>query len=464
VSDQQTVPYDLATDLPRSTTVARIFSTRAFARLWLSQLTASLGDWVGLIAILAIAADISDSSGAAVSLVMVARVVPGFFLATVGGLIVDRFDRRKVMVIANVARAGLLVVLPFVGTLQGLVLISFLLEVCSLTYGPAKDASVPNLVPETRLASANSLGLVAGFGTFPFASMTLGLLTVLANWLGGFDALSVLRGNQTVIALWFNAGMFLVSAAIIWHLPLSRNHRPTGERRIDWTGALRDVVEGFRFVKDHRIVRGVIVGMGIGLIGGGAMIPLGPVFAIDVLGGDSATFAFLMTTLGVGAAIGIGALLTLQRHVPKSGIFSAATMGTGLAIIGAASVSGIGVAVALIGLTGAFAGTAYVAGFSLLQEEVTDELRGRTFAALYAVIRMCLLIALTVSPLFADLFGWLTALAFDDRQVSLGGATYTLSGVRVALWFGGLLTFSAGLYARRSMRLAHAALETAEEA
>jgi MFS family permease len=463
VSDQPTFRYDIATDLPRSATIARVFGTRAFTRLWLSQLTASLGDWVGLIAILAIAADISDSSGAAVALVMSARVIPGFFLATVGGVVVDRFDRRKIMVVANVGRAGLLVVLPFVGTLSGLVLVSFLLEICSLLYGPAKDASVPNLVPENRLASANSLGLVAGFGTFPFASMLFALLTMLASWLSGFDAFSGLRLSNETIALWFNAGMFLVSAAIIWRLPLPSNHRRTGSRAVDWTGALRDVADGFRFVKDHRIVRAVIVGMGIGLIGGGAMVPLGPVFAIDVLGGDSATFGFLMTVLGVGAAVGIGTLLTFQNRIPKSAVFAGAAMGTGLSIIAAASIAQIGLAVLLIGLTGAFAGTAYVAGFSLLQEEVSDELRGRTFAALYTVIRLCLLIALTVAPLFADLFGWLSGLAFSDRQISLGGASYTLSGVRLALWFGGMLTFLAGVYAHRSMALAHRALDFEED-
>ena len=70
------------------------------------------GDWIGLIAILAIAARVSDNSGAAVSLVMATRVLPGFLLGTVGGVIIDRFDRRKVMVLCDIGRASLLVLLP----------------------------------------------------------------------------------------------------------------------------------------------------------------------------------------------------------------------------------------------------------------------------------------------------------------------------------------------------------------
>ena len=84
----------------------RVFGTQSFFRLWLAQVVSSLGDWIGLIAILAIAARVSDNSGAAVSLVMVARVVPGFFLGTVGGVIIDRFDRRKVMVVCDIGRAA----------------------------------------------------------------------------------------------------------------------------------------------------------------------------------------------------------------------------------------------------------------------------------------------------------------------------------------------------------------------
>ena len=80
----------------------RVFDSRPFFRLWIAQVVSSLGDWIGLIAILAIAARVSNNSGAAVSLVMVTRVVPGFFLGTVGGVVIDRFDRRTVMVLCDV--------------------------------------------------------------------------------------------------------------------------------------------------------------------------------------------------------------------------------------------------------------------------------------------------------------------------------------------------------------------------
>ena len=84
-------------------------------------------------------------------------------------MIVDRFDRRKIMVCCDLGRAALICTLPFVNSLWLLVIVSFFIEILTLLWGPAKDASVPHFVPEEKLATANSLSLVASYGTFPLA-------------------------------------------------------------------------------------------------------------------------------------------------------------------------------------------------------------------------------------------------------------------------------------------------------
>ncbi|HZR11979.1 MAG TPA: MFS transporter [Acidimicrobiia bacterium] len=437
--------------LPSSTW--RVFGSRAYFKLWLAQVGSSLGDWIGLIAILAIAARVSNNSGTAVGLVMVARMVPGFFLATVGGVLVDRWDRRKVMVWCDVGRAALLAVLPFVDTLLGLILVSLLMEILTLLWGPAKDASVPHLVEGRQLSSANSLSLAAAYGTFPVGSLIFSLLAVLAKWLGHFGPFSALKVDREVLALWVDGLTFLISAYIVFRLPIPHIDRHKGQR-IDWSQSVRDIVEGMRFIASHPIVRGVLIGLGAGLIGGGAMIPLGPVFAKVVLGGSSATFGFLMTALGMGAAAGVFTLLAVQRRLPRESLFAYAVMGVGAALIAAVSSSTLWLAAPLIALVGAFSGAAYVSGFTVLQENVADELRGRTFATLYTVIRLCLLLSLTVSPLFSDLFDWLSKLVFGHRSVSVAGASYGLQGVRIALWLGGAICIVAGWLSRREVRRA----------
>lgn len=441
-------------EIPPPTESFRLFGSKAFLRLWIAQVFSSLGDWVGLVAILAITAQLSGNSAAAISLVMAARMVPGFFLATLGGVIVDRFDRRKVMVLCDLGRAALISTLPFVSELWLLVVVSFFIEIMTLLWGPAKDASVPHFVPEERLASANTLSLVASYGTFPIGAAIASALAVVATWLGGFDALSSLKVDKNVVALWFDTVTYLVSALLVLRLPIPKpTHR--GDQRIDLASSIREIKDGFAFMRAEPFSRSVIIGLGGGIIGAGAMVPLGPVFAGEVLG-SSTEYGVLLTALGTGAAIGIFAILALQQRLPVEDVFCWSVIGVGIALFGAVAFNVSGISSLLIATVGACAASAYVTGFTLIQEKVTDEMRGRTFATLYAVVRLCLLLSLTVSPLFADLFGWVVG-SVNGEVVRIGGFVYSFPGVRLSLWGGAVLTMASGLYARRSLLRYHAA-------
>jgi dTMP kinase len=214
---------------------------------------------------------------------------------------------------------------------------------------------------------------------------------------------------------------------------------------------VRDIREGLRFIAREPRVRGVIVGLGLGLIGGGAMIPLGPVFAHQGLPSDAATFGVLMTALGFGAAGGVVGLLAIQQRLHRDHVFLLAVMGTGAFLVLAASISEPVFAALAVAAVGACAGTSYVTGFTVLQETVHDEIRGRTFATLYSVIRLCLLISLVISPRWADVWDAAANGVLHHHVAHLGGASYAFPGVRIALWGGGLITLAAGWWARSSI-------------
>jgi dTMP kinase len=144
----------------------------------------------------------------------------------------------------------------------------------------------------------------------------------------------------------------------------------------------------------------------------------------------------------------------VQRRLSRETVFQFAVMATGIALIATAATSSTALAVLLTAVVGACAGTSYVTGFTVLQEHVRDELRGRTFAALYTVIRLCLLISLTISPLWADMWDAVSSALFTDQAIEIGGATYALPGVRIALWGGGLIAFFAGFVSWRAVQRA----------
>lgn len=440
-------PFDAS---PAELTTWRIFGSSDYFRLWMAQVVSSIGDWIGLVAILAIAADISESPETAISLVMVARMLPGFVLAPVGGVIADRIDRKRLMIGADIGRAAVVAALPFVTTLPMLFLASLMLEIFTLLWTPAKDASVPNLVPEDKLVAANSLGMAAGFGTFPIGAAAFASLAAVAETVRGSGLVDFVRVNQEFLALWLDSLTFLTSALLIVTVGLPRiARRPKGERRIDWTQAWRDLKEGLSFITSQRLVRSVMFGLGGGLLGGAAVIPLGPVHVERVLGSDSAGFGLLMTGMGVGGAVGVVGLSAVQRFFPRELAFAGGLIGSGVAIVATASVEGLAWAVPLVGLFGVAAGGGYVAGFTLLHENVADELRGRTFAALYTVIRLTMVASLTVWPLLSSVLDRVADGLFDR---SLGGIA--VPGVRLALWLGGFVVVVTGVVASRDVHRA----------
>jgi dTMP kinase len=428
----------------------RVFKVPGFLPLFGAQFASSLGDWIGLFAILAIADDVSNSA-TAVGLVMVARMLPGFLFAPLGGALVDRWNRKVVMVSADIGRAALLATLPFWDTIWGLVILSFAIEMLTLLWGPAKDATLPNIVRDPgQLASANSLGLVAAFGTFPLGAVAFAALARIASWLDDIDALHPLGVRQNSLAIWVDGLTFLLSAFLISRLKLKEGERRT-RTQMPVGQTWHDIKEGLGFIRSSPLVRGVMIGLAGGLIGGGAIVPLGPTVAREVLHGGDASFGLMMTALGMGAATGVVTLLAFQRRLPRQSVFVLAVVVTGCSIIAVASMSSLLPGFVLVGLLGAGAGCGYVSGFTLLQESVSDDMRGRTFGTLYTIVRLCLLISLTIWPFIA---GALNA-TFEhtvDGKVHFGSFGVALPGARVALWLGGAFTVFSGLAAQRRMR------------
>lgn len=142
------LPPEIVPLPPDGFSTARLFGSPSFFRLWLAQVASSLGDWIGFVAITALAARIAGggSPEAAVGLVLSARLVPGLFLAPAAGVLVDRWNRKRVMVACDIGRGLVLATLPWVDTIAGLVVASLFLEILTLMWAPAKEASVPKLV------------------------------------------------------------------------------------------------------------------------------------------------------------------------------------------------------------------------------------------------------------------------------------------------------------------------------
>jgi dTMP kinase len=425
--------------------VERIFGTATFFRLWLAQALSSLGDWLGFLAILILASRLgAGAPGASVGLVMAARIVPGFFLSAGAGVLIDRMDRKQVMVASMLVRAAVVATLPFVDSVIGLVFASLVLELATLFFSPAKEATVPNLVPADKLVAANSLGLAAAYGTFPLAAGMFALLAGVAQWLGGINAFDSLRTSQEAVAFYATVVCYLASALIIYRLAVPREHiRSRADRSaIDLGEVFTEIKEGWHYAFINPVVRAVNVGLACGLIGGGMLIPLGQTFSDQVLHEGPSGYGVFVFALGVGTGVGVVGVSALQTRLRKARTFVLSLFLAGVALIVGVSMSTLTLSAMWVAIMGIFAGSVYVLGFTLLHESVEDELRGRIFSALYTLVRLCVLLAMAVGPVLADLLDGASDRLIGGR-VDVG-IEVSVPGVRLTLWLAGAIMLLAG--------------------
>src|SRR5581483_11064954 len=166
----------------KSSTFRDLLTHPPFARLMAAQTVSSLGDWIGFIAVAALVKRLGGNVGAyAVAGVMMARMLPSILFGPLAGALVDRFDRKRIMIVADLSRAGLYASMPFLGSIWLIFLFSFVIESLSLLWTPARDASLPNLVPRRQLANANSLSLVTTYGALPFSASIFALVAGISS-------------------------------------------------------------------------------------------------------------------------------------------------------------------------------------------------------------------------------------------------------------------------------------------
>jgi dTMP kinase len=436
--------------------VERVFGSYAYLRLWIVQAVGSTGDWLGFLAIGAAATKFGGGTPeTAVGFVFSVRIIPGLFLAPLAGVLVDRWNRKRVMIVCDLSRVGVLIFLPFADKVWHLVLASLALEVFTLLWIPAKDSVVPSMVPEEQLTTVNSLQMAATYGTVPIAAGIFIVLGRVADGIGDWPIVSGLSGDQIGLGFYVDSLTFLFSALMILTIAIPRRPReeqPHERPRLNLRATFDELREGWEFMFINPVVRAVCAALGAGLVGGGMLIPLGPIFAEEVLGVNAADgMSILQTGLGVGVAVGVAVLSASQRRIEQVRVFVIAVFGAGLSLLLAASMTQLWAAASLIGLMGMFAGAIYVLGFTLLQISVDEDLRGRIFAAVYTIVRLSLIIAMSVGPFVAALFNGLSD-KFFDKKLDIFGWDVFIPGVRLTLWLAALIIIGASVLARVSVR------------
>ncbi len=269
---------------------------RNFSLFWFGQFISIIGDWVLFIALPFYTYSLTGSVLATGAMFMISTL-PRLFLGSLAGTFVDRWDRKRTMIVADLLRVVTTLLLLFVHSREGLWLIyisAFLESIFSQFFYPAKSAIIPLLVDEKELLKANSLNGLSDALTRLLGS---GLGGVLMGWFG----------FTSVVLL--DAGSFLISALMLFPILMPRRPdvEPLKEQSSSVKGVMgmwRDWIAGLQLVRRERLLLVLFLVLGVALLGDSMISVLIVPLVKDLMGGGSQQLGWLMMAQGVGGLIG----------------------------------------------------------------------------------------------------------------------------------------------------------------
>jgi len=449
-----------------------VLRNKRFRALWLSQFVSGIGDWLVIGLLIPLVTTLTGGSSFAVAGIMIAKIIPSLLFSSFIGVFVDRFDRRRLMIACDVVRALLTLFLLVTNSLALIYLVVLLMEVASLFFSPARSALIPRLVAEEDVAVANGLAY-----TTQQASMLIGLtmsgailagFEAIVRWVleSGFPFVDVFVGPLAPALLGPRAGVvlnsltFVVSALLLWSIRIRVRPEREAGAKFDLSLIGKDALESFRFLREHRELRGLLVTIGLALLGGGSIITVGLAYVQEILADGlpildqfeairnlvAAPQTFVLVLLALGMATGAIVVPRLANRIPLQLLFLGAVTTFGAIMLVFASVGVYWVSI-IFGFTAGFCiACLTVAGNTYVVRTVCDEIRGRVFTAMESVIRVSLLLSMVVVAPLADVLGTLI------RRMSEGMTDPSwFTGPRVTLQIASLIVLGAAYYAYRTL-------------
>ena len=412
--------------MARQADIVDTLRNRNFLMLWIGQLVSQIGDQFATIAVLMLVNNLTDST-LPLGMLALSLTIPQIIFGLLGGVFVDRWDRKTVMIVSDVVRGlaiSAVLLIHRADQLYILYLAIFIMSTMGAFFYPARNAVIPNIVPEGMLLPANTMIQSSQLLAMLFGISAAGLAV---GWLG------------TSFAFAFDAVTFAVSALAISTIPIPPlANAPTGSSvRAIW----EQLVEGLQYIKNSTLLTNVMVITSVATLGFGSMLILGLKYLDLELGVSAQRLSFLYLFLALGMAIGGAVLNHLASRIQTNITVGMCVVSLGLAIIVFALSPNyllVLVAVTIIGVTIVAARSMLI---TITQALVPDEKCGRVQSAVNMVIN-----------------------ASTSAAMALSGALGDLIGVQITFVTAGVITLFSGVAAIFVLRGAAVALKAKEAA
>ena len=383
-----------------------VLAIPAFRRLWLEQLGSQLGEAIALVAMPLLVYSLTGSAEL-LSLIFTLQLLPRVVLAPIAGILADRLVRRRIILGADLARAGLVALLPFADRTWQIALLAMLVAVGNALARPAELAAVPMVVSPGQLVPALSVSQVAAS---------------IVRIVGPALAAGVIAATGPRPAFVLQSLCFLVSAGCIAGVVLPPVQGD--ERATSLAGAIRrEIADGLRVVRDNPIVRGITAVEMLWQLVTAALVVGILVFVEETLrlGDDAATiFSLLTATFATGTAVGALVARSVEKRIGRTRLMAIGYLAP-LMLVPAGFIPPLPVLFACLFILGFTDAWAVIAMQTYLAEAVPDGLRGRVYATWIGAI------TLAGAAGFA-LVGWFTPRLGPPATLALVGALVGFGG------------------------------------
>jgi dTMP kinase len=430
-----------------------VLSIKPFRALWIALSLSSLGDWLSILALLSLAPSVTHGSNLAktssISGVWVVTLLPALLLGPLAGALADRLDRRVTMIVGDIIRGLLFISIPLFPNLVWIFVAKFLAGVASQFWNPAASATIPNLVPKEKLERANQLSQLMTYGTAPLAALLLVVLGYIANGLG--HVAPVFHTNKVDLALFFNGASYFVSAITVYFLRQIGKREHSG--RISVPSTAKAIWDGWRFIKDTPVVRGLVIGMLGAFCAAGVVIGLASSYISTTLHGGTAGFSLVFAMILIGLAIGMGFGSRPFGDFSRRRLFGVTLTASAVPLAMIALVPNLAVVTVFVFLMGVISGTAYPTGFTIVGLEVDDDTRGRVFAFFQSTIQAILLAVIAVAGFIATGFSAVIGALAGSRngEITFAHITYGSPGDNLLLLLSAALVAFVGVKSYREL-------------
>jgi MFS family permease len=394
-----------------------LFRNRAFLAVWAAQILSQTAANAVTSALIILVAEITHSNTSSSFLILLA-IIPAVLFGIGAGVLVDRTDRRFVLVVTNALRGVAVLPLLVAGTsLTAAYLVNFLVAAVTIFFVPAESATIPGIVRKRDLLVANSLFTFTFNGSFLLGFIILGPIAVS---LYGFEFLWI------VVALMFGIASLLCATLPPSPPPQKAAHLISAElAERAFTETRQGISEAFHYLRATPLVSWALVYIALTYTLIEIAGALAPGFVREVLKLGERNVVVLVAPAGIGVVLGLAVLNVIGNRISRANAIGTGLLVVGLALLVLAAArpfadifaSRLGGVlgevlpffVGMVSVTALFFGLAYafitVPAMTLLQENLRDDIRGRVFGVLNVLVSIFSLLPLIFVGPIADVWG-----------------------------------------------------------